>query len=120
VVDDSLSIDGNLWGQWVRAGSERWEVARRSWTVFTRNTTELIDLVKMPATNIALALQLMGDDRETTEAFWEELDQRLHNQLASAASLIDHLSGMFTWLFKQRQVVNDGSNVPDRFRIDSV
>lgn len=32
----------------------------------------------------------MGDDREATARFWEELDQRLHNQLASAVSLVDH------------------------------
>lgn len=77
-------------GQWVRAGSDRWEVVRRSWSVFVRNTTELIDLLKTPATDIAVSLQLMGDDREATASFWEELDQRLHNQLASAVSLIDH------------------------------
>jgi hypothetical protein len=90
VVDDLSPIDGNLWGQWVRAGSERWEVVRRSWSVFSRNTTELIDLLKLPATNIAVSLQLMGDDRETAATFWEPLDQRLHNQLASAVSLVDH------------------------------
>jgi len=90
VYDDQRPVDGNLWGQWVRDGNDRWEVVRRSWSVFVRNTTELIDLLKIPATDIAASLQLMGDDREATGKFWEELDQRLHNQLASAASLVDH------------------------------
>ena len=88
--DDQRPVDGNLWGQWVRAGNDRWEVVRRSWSVFVRNTTELIDLLNIPATDIAASLQLMGDDREATGMFWEELDQRLHNQLASAVSLVDH------------------------------
>ena len=88
--DDPRPVDGNLWGQWVRAGNDRWEVVRRSWSVFVRNTTELVDLLKIPATDIATSLQLMGDDREVTALFWEQLDQRLHNQLASAASLVDH------------------------------
>jgi hypothetical protein len=88
--DDPRPIDGNLWGQWVAAGNDRWEVVRRSWSVFVRNTTELIDLLKIPATDLAVSLQLMGDDREATALFWEELDQRLHNQLASAGSLVDH------------------------------
>ena len=90
VDDDQRPVDGNLWGQWVRAGNDRWEVVRRSWSVFVRNTTELIYLLKIPATDIAASLQLMGDDREATGMFWEELDQRLHNQLASAVSLVDH------------------------------
>lgn len=90
VDDDQRPVDGSLWGQWVRGGNDRWEVVRRSWSVFVRNTIELIDLLKIPATDIAASPQLMGDDREATEVFWEELDQRLHNQLASAISLVDH------------------------------
>jgi hypothetical protein len=89
-VVDERPIDGSRWGEWVGAGGERWEVVRRSWTVFTRNTTELMALLNIPVTNVAFALQLMGDDRETTDPFWEELDQRLHNQLSSSESLIDH------------------------------
>ena len=88
--DDQRPVDGNLWGQWVRAGNDRWEVVRRSWSVFVRNTTELVDLLKIPANDVATSRQLMRDDREATALFWEELDQRLHNQLASAVSLVDH------------------------------
>ena len=89
MVDDPRPINGNLWGQWVRAGNDRWHVVRRSYTVFARNTTELIELLKIPATNIAFSLGLMGDDQEAMP-FWQELDQRLHNQLASAVSVVDH------------------------------
>jgi len=90
MADDTRPVDGARWGEWVRAGSERWEVVRRSLGVFTRNTTELIDLLNRPAADMAFALQLMGDDRATTDAFWDELDQRLHNHISSAVSLVDH------------------------------
>ena len=33
----------------------------------------------------------MGDDYEATAPFWAEFDQRLHNQLAGAVSLVDHV-----------------------------
>jgi hypothetical protein len=90
VDGDPRPVNGHLWGQWVAAGSDRWEVVRRSSAVFVRNTTELVDLLKVPATNIAFSLQLMSDDHQGSTQFWEELDQRLHNQLASAVSLVDH------------------------------
>lgn len=87
---DPRPVNGTIWGEWVRAGSERWEVVRRSWAIFVRNTNELIELLDIPTTNVHFSLLLMGDDRETTAKFWEELDQRLHNQLASVVSLTDH------------------------------
>lgn len=90
LTGDTRPIAGGPWGEWVGAGAERWQVVGRSFTVFSRNTTELMDLLNAPATDVALSLQLMGDDRGATDAFWEELDQRLHNQLASAVSLVDH------------------------------
>jgi hypothetical protein len=89
VVDDPRPINGRLWGAWLGAGKDRWDVVRRSWSIFVRNTTELIDLLKIPATNIAFSLQLMNDDQEVMP-FWQELDQRLHNQVAGAVSLVDH------------------------------
>jgi len=97
VVEDPRPIDGTLWGAWVRAGNDRWEVVRRSWSVFSRNTTELIDLLNVPATNIVVSLQLMGDDHDATNAFWEQLDQRLHNQIASAATLVDHVRRLLNY-----------------------
>jgi hypothetical protein len=89
-VVDERPVDGSRWGEWVRAGSERWAVVGRSYSVFARNTSELMNLLNIPNTNTAVALQLMGDDREATAPYWDELDQRLHNQLASAVSLVDH------------------------------
>jgi hypothetical protein len=65
-------------------------MVRRSWSIFVRNTTALIDLLKSPSSDIGLALQLMDPDPRVGVQFWEELDQRLHNQVASAGSLVDH------------------------------
>jgi len=90
VTDEAKAVDGTSWGQWVRVGHDRWEIVRRSWTVYLRNTHELIRLLNVPASNLGVSLQLMGDDREATAPFWEELDQRLHNLLSSAVSLVDH------------------------------
>jgi hypothetical protein len=87
---DERPIDGGRWGEWVRGGTELWEVVRRSYSVFARNTTELMNILNIPSTDAMVGLQLMGDDREATAPYWEQLDQRLHNQLASAVSLIDH------------------------------
>lgn len=87
---DERPIDGSRWGEWVRAGSERWEVVGRSYSVFARNTTELMNLLNVPTTDTMVGLQLMGDDHEATAPYWEELDQRLHNQLSGAVSLVDH------------------------------
>lgn len=89
LAEESAPLDGKRWGEWIRAGSERWDVVIRSWSVFARNTEELIRLLNVPTMDFAVALQLMGDDREATKPFWEELDQRLHNQVASIASLVD-------------------------------
>jgi hypothetical protein len=88
LVGDARSIDASAWGAWARAGADRWDVLGRSWTTFARNTTELIDLLNRAA-DLTLALTLMNDDRQA-DGFWPELDQRLHNQLASMGTLIDH------------------------------
>lgn len=74
----------------MRAGDERWELARRSCSIFQRNTTEIMNLLNLPGDDPYFALQLMRDDREVGDPFWEELDQRLHNQLSSAISLVEH------------------------------
>ena len=84
MVVDPRPINGDMWGQWIRAGAERWDVVQRSWSVFARNTTELVNLLKMPATNFDVSLLLMGDDIDASAPFWQELDQRLHNELARA------------------------------------
>jgi hypothetical protein len=90
VSEDPRPVNGTLWGRWVKGGNEHWDVVRRSWSVFVRNTTELVDLLKKPTADIGLALQLVSPDPRVGTPFWEELDQRLHNQVASAGSLVDH------------------------------
>ncbi len=90
MAENDAPLDGNRWGQWIRAGAELWGVTYRSWSVFARNTDELIRLLNVPATDYRTAFLLMGDDRDETQPFWDELDQRLHNQVASLVSLVDH------------------------------
>lgn len=90
MVQDSQPIDGESWGKWIRDISELRNVVRRSWTIFVRNTNELIELHSRPANDIRFMLQLMGDGDAETIAFWAEFDQRLHNEMASAGSLVDH------------------------------
>ena len=90
VTDDLRPVNAALWGQWVKAGNEYWDAVRRSWSVFVLNTNELIELLKKPSTDLGLALQLVNPDPRAGAPFWEELDQRLHNQVASAVSLVDH------------------------------
>ena len=94
---DERPIDGGRWGKWVQDGSERWDVVQRSWNVFALNTTDLVGLLNIPATNIAQSLLLMGDDRQAAAPFWAALDQRLHNQLASAVSLVEHTRRLVTF-----------------------
>ncbi len=90
MVEDFPPIDGEAWGEWITAVSDLWNVVGRSWTVFERNTEELIGLLNRPANNPRLMMQLMSDDDGETATYWAEFDQRLHNEMASAGSLVDH------------------------------
>lgn len=90
MAEDQAPLDGTRWGEWIRSGADLWGVVHRSWSIFARNTDELIRLLNVPATNFHVAFTLMGDDRDQTRPFWDELDQRLHNQVASLVSLVDH------------------------------
>jgi hypothetical protein len=105
--DDPPPVNGNLWGAWNKGAVDRWNTVHRSWNVFARNTTELINHLKVPATNIVFSLQLMGDDRDATQPFWDELDQRLHNQLASAVSLVDHTRRLLKYYESEGSIVAD-------------
>lgn len=90
MTDDARPIDGSRWGEWARVGAERLDSLGRSWIVFARNTNELLDLLDRPNKDVLFSIALMGDDRDAIGLYWGEVDQRLHNELASAASLIDH------------------------------
>lgn len=83
-------IDGSLKGAWVRAGVARWNVVTRSYTVFRRNSQKLTRILDRVRVDFAFSMQLSGDDTSETREFWDEVDQRLHNFLASAVSLVDH------------------------------
>jgi len=41
-------------------------------------------------------LKLSSDHSTETAEFWDEVDQRLHNELASAVSLVDHTRRLLT------------------------
>lgn len=90
VGDDRRPVNATLWGQWMKAGTKHWDAVQRSWSVFRINTTELVDLLNTSATDMGVALQLMSPDPRLGAPFWEKLDQRLHNQVASTVSLVDH------------------------------
>lgn len=90
VSDDPRPVNATLWGQWMKAGKKHWDRVQRSWSVFVLNTTELVDLLNTSATDIGVALQLMNPDPRVGRPFWDTLDQRLHNQVASTVTLVDH------------------------------
>ena len=103
MADDAGPVDGARWGEWVHAGAERLDSLGRSWTVFARNTDELLEVLDRPNNDVVFSMVLMGDDRDAIGPFWGEVDQRLHNELASAVSLVDHTRRLFEYL---------GSDVP--------
>jgi hypothetical protein len=96
MADDRRPINMALWGAWTRAGADRWDALRWSTTTFARNTDELMGLLNRAAADVALALTLMNDDLQT-DPFWPELDRRLHNQLASTVTLIDHTRRLISY-----------------------
>ena len=61
--------------------------------VLVPNLRELVGLLDAAATNPDLAMELIQNVREPTvrERFHAQLTQRLHNYLASAQSLVDHV-----------------------------
>lgn len=99
-------IDGNAWSAYISEGRRHFDRVVRSRNVFVRNANELVALLTDAENNIFHALALMEagpaeDAPEPTrqelidaakayrDEFWQVLDQRLHNLVASLASLID-------------------------------
>ena len=103
MTEEARPVDGAKWGAWVHGGAERLDSLGRSWTVFARNTDELLEVLDRPNNDVAFSMVLMGDDRDAIGPFWSEVDQRLHNALASAVSLVDHTRPLLEYL---------GSDVP--------
>jgi hypothetical protein len=95
--DEEFTVDGGRMGVWVRAGHEHWGIVGRAWTIFARNTTDLVNLLNAAASNPVLSLQLMQDGIEGSKEYWDALDQRLHNQVASVGSLIDHTRNLMRY-----------------------
>ncbi len=98
LIDNTRPIDGGKLGKWTSAGIEILNSIERSWTVFESNTNELLEVLSRPSKDFSLSMILMGDDREGGVSFWGEVDQRLHNELASAVSLVDHTRRLFAYL----------------------
>lgn len=95
---DRPGAAGRAWLTYVSEGRAHFYRVGRSWNVFGRNAGELIGLLRSVETDVRSSLRLMQDppapeDEEEyrfhTE-FWQQMDQRLHNMLSSAVSLVDH------------------------------
>lgn len=84
------AVDMGQCGPWRSAGIERWNVVDRSWCVFARNTHELLHFLGTPYRDPSVLLTIVNRGPVESSGFWEELDQRLHNHLSSATSLVDH------------------------------
>lgn len=97
-------IDGRAWSEYNRAGRAHFDRVQRSWTVFSRNANELVGLLHAVETDAVASLRLMQDfgsgdeelDRFHRE-FWKTLDQRLHNLVSSAFSIVDHTRPLVTF-----------------------
>jgi hypothetical protein len=90
-------IDGNAWSEYIDTGRVHFNRVHRSWNVFWRNANEMVGLLRSVEADAVSSLRLMQEpsagDQELTEfhrEFWQALDQRLHNLLSSATSVIDH------------------------------
>lgn len=77
------------WVEYGRCEAIRWSLT----AVFEPNLHELLALLDAASTNQVLALQLIQNTAApvVADAFHRELAQRLHNYLAAATSLIDHV-----------------------------
>lgn len=95
--EDPRPIDMNRCGEWNSAGIELWNVVDRSWSVYARNTMELIEFLKAPMRDPAILSMVMTDGPAESSTLWDELAQRLQNQIASIASLVDHTRPLITY-----------------------
>jgi hypothetical protein len=94
--DERIPVDAARWGEWVRTGADYWNMVSRSFVVFRRNSQELTRILDRPRADIGFSLKLSSDHSTDTTEFWDEVDQRLHNELASAVSLVDHTRRLLT------------------------
>lgn len=89
-MNERLAVDMSRCGPWRSAGVELWNVVDRSWCVFARNTYELLRFIHVATEDPRILPTVVNSGPVEASSFWEELDQRLHNQLSSSTSLVDH------------------------------
>lgn len=101
MADHRGAINGAAWGKFVRDGREHFDRVTRSFNVFARNAQELIEHVASAETDLHSSLRLIMDPRSCDEEtirfrqdFWAALDQRLHNMVSSAVTVVDHTRGL--------------------------
>jgi hypothetical protein len=70
----------------------KWDLIHRAHSIWVLNTNELLALLKVAETDDDLKVELFQNVREPSVrlAFFARLDQRLHNVVAAAVSLVDH------------------------------
>lgn len=80
-----------------RRAEWEWKGLSRTFSVHQRNTHELTSLLQLMETDPEIALEMFQNVRppEVHDALLGELDQRLHNFVASAVSLVDHTRRLF-------------------------
>lgn len=87
-------VDGSAYGKYVRDGQDHFTRVHRSWSIFRLNASELRALLISVETNVGAGVLLTqsgprGQADGPIEEFWSSLDQRLHNMVSSAISLVD-------------------------------
>ncbi len=75
----------------------RWQALRRTVEVHARNGRELLGLLQRIATDPAVMVELIQNVHapDVADEINAQIDQRLHNYVASTASLIDHSRNLF-------------------------
>ena len=70
----------------------KWDLLKRAYSIWVSNSNELHAILSAVETSEELKVELIQNVRAPTVrlAFFAELDQRLHNMVASAVSLVDH------------------------------
>src|SRR5664279_5341855 len=71
--------------------ADRWTEVRRVLSIFERNRAELMALVEVIETDPMAQMAVMEDPQSgnAREEFYSQLNQRLHNFLASLTSVVD-------------------------------
>lgn len=85
-----LALNMTLAGPWIRAGLTRFDVVEHSWFIYDRNSAELMEFLRTPATHQSDFLRIVTSGPSASWSFWGTFNQRLHNFLASAVTLVDH------------------------------